>query len=304
MRKIPEAKRIYELCKGHPMLIDLIGSLIKPYKIDLLRNTARWNYYIELLSRKDYTKFSQIFGAIELCINDLSPDLRAKYEDFVVFVEEVNIMPGVLEILWDLQLLEIQDIMQELENKSLIVSYYNQDRKLYIYGVHDILLAYLRKHLPQEEQRKRHRKLISAYKRICSNNYAQLPNDNYIYQYIGYHLSEARLLDEFSIYFDLNFIGAKIKATGIADLIRDFEVYEDHITKKDGKLVEKLQIYKKFVEVYGQDLHKYQDTDIIQCGLQQRTDSPIYKAACKVASDRPTSLYFKLQYVSYLTNIC
>lgn len=277
------------------MLIDLIGTLIKPYKKDLLRNTARWNHYIELLSKKDYTKFSQIFGAIELCINDLPNDLRAKYEDFVVFVEDVNIMPGVLQIFWNLPLIEVQDLMQELENKSLIVSYYNQDRQMYIYGIHDILLAYLKKNLDSVKQRERHCKLISAYKRTCSNNYAQLPNDNYIYQYIGYHLSEAKLDDEFVVYFDLNFIGAKIKATGIADLIRDFEVYEDYITKQNEKLKDKLQIYKKFVEVYGQDLHKYQETDIIQCGLQQRTDSPIFKAAYKVALERPTSLYFKLQ---------
>lgn len=176
-------------------------------------------------------RFSQIFGAIELCIKDLSHDLRAKYEDFVVFVEDVNIMPEILQILWEMDKFEIQDTMHELENKSLIVSYYNQDRQTYIYGIHDLLLTYLKTNLSAQEIEKCHNKLIGAYKRKCDGDFSQLPNDNYIYQYIGYHLKQARLFSEFSIiYFDLNFIGSKIKATGIADLIRDFEVYEHYIT--------------------------------------------------------------------------
>lgn len=233
IKQRPEARKISSLCKGQPMLIDLIGTLFKTFKESLLKSSDQWDYYIQMLSRKDSEQFSQIYGAIDMCISTLSEkyQISEKYKDFVIFVEDVNIMPEVLSILWDTNLYDLQHIMHELENKSLVVSYYNQDKQTYIYGVHDLLLARLKRLLSPEEIENRHNKLISAYKRICNGDYANLPNDNYIYQYIGYHLQQAKLYGEFAnIYFDLNFIGAKIKATGIADLLKDFEVYEKYIT--------------------------------------------------------------------------
>lgn len=174
----------------------------------------------------------KLFSAIRLCINNLDNELRAKYEDFVVFVEDINIMPEVLQTMWNID--EDQDvryIMLELEKRSLVVSYYNSNLDKYIYGIHHLLLIYLQKTLTDKDKIFRHKKLINEYKRISNGNFANLPNDNYIFQYIGYHLHEAQMYNEYSnIYFDLNFIGAKIKATGIADLLRDFEVYEKYIT--------------------------------------------------------------------------
>lgn len=167
-----------------------------------------------------------------MCIKNLDNELRAKYEDFVVFVEDVNIMPEVLQTLWNLKYeQDVRQIMLELEKKSLVVSFYNNDLDKYIYGIHHLLLIYLQKSLKDTDKVEKHRKLINEYKRISNGSYDNLPNDNYIFQYIGYHLYKAKMFDEFSkLYFDLNFIGAKIKATGIADLLRDFEAYASNIT--------------------------------------------------------------------------
>lgn len=141
-------------------------------------------------------------------------------------------MSEVLKTMWNAEYeQDVRYIMFELEKRSLVVSYYNRNLDKYIYGIHHLLLTYLQKTLKPDEKISRHKKIINEYRRISNGNFANLPNDNYIFQYIGYHLYEAQMFNEFStMYFDLNFIGAKIKATGIADLLRDFELYAKYIT--------------------------------------------------------------------------
>lgn len=259
---------------------------------------------------------SQLFDAISISIKRLDDDLRNLYRNFAVFVQDINITPQVMQTIWKLE--DVHDVhanMTLLQNKSLIVSYYNQELKTYVYGIHDLFLAYLKEELGAAKLVQQHQNLISAYKHITNNNFANLPNDNYIFQYIGYHLKEAHLFDEFSIYFDLNFIGAKIKAIGTADLLRDFHLYRHHITRnvsrnhlqnvnewttlvnffKDETLQEKLEEYINFVKAKGYDLFKYPNIDIVQCGLGENKDGYIYKAAKEIARHKPKSLYLQLQ---------
>lgn len=128
----------------------------------------------------------------------------------------------------------MEDIMTSLKNKSLLVSSYNQQLNTYVYGIHDLLLNYLKQLLTPYELKELHLNLIQKYREYCKNNFANLPNDNYIFSYIGHHLYEAKLFDEFPVlYFDLNFIGAKLKAVGPADLLTDFCRYHDYITKNN-----------------------------------------------------------------------
>lgn len=197
----------------------------------MLLSTAIYNWTQVVEKYLFYSLKAQLFGAISLCIERLDPELRDLYQYFAVFVEDVNITPQVMQTIWKVDdKYAVLDRMMQLQNKSLIVSYYNKELKTYVYGIHDLFLAYLKQQLNSSELIEQHRKLISAYKSISNNNFANLPNDNYIFQYIGYHLKEAQLFNEFKIYFDLNFIGAKIKAIGTADLLRDFHLYKEFIT--------------------------------------------------------------------------
>ncbi|KDR23381.1 hypothetical protein L798_05344 [Zootermopsis nevadensis] len=43
----------------------------------------------------------------------------------------------------------------------------------------------------------------------------------------------------------------------------------------------------------GLDLHEYQHTDIVQCGLQEHRNSHVYKKALKIAKER-TNLVLKI----------
>jgi hypothetical protein len=81
-----------------------------------------------------------------------------------------------------------------------------------------------------------HEKLLNCYKSVSGGNFSNLPNDNYIYSYIGYHLNEAEMWSEFpNLYLDLEFIGAKLKVTGPGDLLVDYKKYSRFITGEVSK---------------------------------------------------------------------
>lgn len=80
-----------------------------------------------------------------------------------------------------------------------------------------------------------------------------------------------------------------------ARCIYDFIKINCFFLTQDKCLEEKLQMYKSFVEMNGQDLHKYEDIDVIQCGLQQHKESFIYKDAVTIANQNQNRVYFNLQ---------
>lgn len=54
-----------------------------------------------------------------------------------------------------------------------------------------------------------------------------------------------------------------------------------------------LQDFEQFIQSRGVDLHKYQDTDIVQFGLQESRNSYVYKKALEIAKERPKKLYLE-----------
>ena len=54
-----------------------------------------------------------------------------------------------------------------------------------------------------------------------------------------------------------------------------------------------LEDFEQFIKTHGLDLHKYQDLDIIQCGLQEPRSSHVYKEAFKLAKQRSKKLYLE-----------
>jgi APAF-1 helical domain len=82
-----------------------------------------------------------------------------------------------------------------------------------------------------------HRKLVDAYVSKCGGEFGSLPNDNYIFWFLGYHLYKGGCSHLFpQIYLNLNFIAAKLRATGPSDLLNDFRKYVDYISGKVRKM--------------------------------------------------------------------
>ncbi|PSN50315.1 hypothetical protein C0J52_10119 [Blattella germanica] len=99
----PEAKKIHNLTKGTPMVIALIGAQLAEIQDDAKRNSGRWKYYVDNLTKRDYriirrNSFSpekELFNAIGICVDILSEEMKSLYQDFALFVEDVNIKPEV-----------------------------------------------------------------------------------------------------------------------------------------------------------------------------------------------------------------
>lgn len=190
-----------------------------------------------LIFRSEYDYDDKLSSALSLCIKKLTPKLQGYYKDLAIFAEDVNITPTVLEVLWDLDEVNIHRVMVQLEKKSLVMSFFNKALGVYVYGIHQLFVVKLREMLPNSKKLELHRKLISACKNVIHNTNAKLlGTDNYLLQYFGYHLQQSNMVEKFEVYFDLNFILAKIRAAGCADILRDFQIYREYITKNVSML--------------------------------------------------------------------
>lgn len=101
------------------------------------------------------------------------------------------------------------------------------------------MLDHLKQLMKPEKIVHLHQSLIDNYLKVAKGNYANLPNDNYIFTYIGHHLLEANRIEEFpKLYFNLDFISAKIKYAGVADLVGDYNRYRKFITNNEVSITQ------------------------------------------------------------------
>lgn len=143
-------------------------------------------------------------------------------------------------MLWQCTPYEMEERISLLVANSLVAQYVQEQWStcILLYGIHDLLLDYLKSHMSAEEQRNAHRKLIDAYLNECKSNFNDLPDDNYIFWFLGYHLYKAEYTELFpKIYLNLSFISAKLRATGPSDLLNDFRKYKNYITKSVSTVV-------------------------------------------------------------------
>lgn len=143
--------------------------------------------------------------------------------------------------LWNLKRYEVEDIMKDFVRKSMAVEEYDSTRKTYVYSVHDLQLDYLKYQLLSDSRNEveLHQRLLARYEEVCNQEYHKLPDDGYIYFYLGYHIYKSGEHHLFpKVYLDLQYIGEKIRVTGPADLLVDIKKYFDFIVSDVmGKLL-------------------------------------------------------------------
>jgi hypothetical protein len=87
------------------MVISLISSLLLDHD-GASADEGRWNYYLDSLSRRKYSKMRRtrdyehesVFDAISLSIESLSEVQRKKYYDFALFQNDVVIPCPVSQV--------------------------------------------------------------------------------------------------------------------------------------------------------------------------------------------------------------
>lgn len=301
-----QAKAIHAHSKGFPLTVSLIGAQLSAHREEAAAVHASWDIYVNTLAKKEYENIKRYslgdkdsyfnaINAIGYCVGKLNKESQAYFNDFALFVEDINITPQVLETLWNLHSHKVKLIMEEFRRRSLVVRRWNESLQTYVYGIHYLLLYYLKKQLTSGEIKGLHRKLIMRYSDVCGGNFSQLLHDNYIFYYLGYHLTKAEMYDLFSkIYLDLEFVEAKVRSVGSADLLADFRKYREYITNKVPEYVETLRAFEWFVEWAGHSLYRYPYLDIVQLGLQEECSSHVYKLALRLAEKRQNNNYLKI----------
>uniref|UniRef100_A0A1B6E0E3 CARD domain-containing protein n=1 Tax=Clastoptera arizonana TaxID=38151 RepID=A0A1B6E0E3_9HEMI len=156
----PQAKLIYLQSKGYPMTVSLIGAQLSDHQEEAIEVPKNWDLYVQSLNNKDSGNIKRrslvenhgIISTLNLCMGRMDPQLQSYYQDFALFVEDVNIKPEVLQTLWSISIHDVKtDVMQKFINKSLAVKTWNRKLSSYVYGIHDLLLEYLKRLLSEEQ---------------------------------------------------------------------------------------------------------------------------------------------------------
>ncbi|XP_012277489.1 apoptotic protease-activating factor 1 isoform X2 [Orussus abietinus] len=308
-----EAKLIHEECKGMPLLIAMFSAQFEKFKHDMRIRSDRWKYYLKCLRKKDPTnkvmrQFLEKQKAIfDICIDRLPSPLKERYEMLAIFNEDVNIMPQTLEILWEEEAFQVEEMMLDFCHKSLAAKQWNDDLKSYIYGVHDLLLCYLRDKLQADKLKQMHVSFIEKYRKYCNNDFSKLPRDNYSHSYIGNHLEQAELYEEFpKLYLDFDFLQAKIYHAGLSDLLNDLQKYRKYITNNfNSELEAKVADIELFLQEHAYNLvnqKRKECLDLIQVALSHSYQHYVKQKAKELVIARPTLLYLthdkQITYVS------
>ncbi|XP_076641925.1 apoptosome protein Dark isoform X2 [Halictus rubicundus] len=301
--KLPlEAKRIHSECKGMPLLIAMFSAQFEEFKHDMKLRPDRWRYYLNSLKNKDVEnrvikKFLEKQEVIfNMCIEQLPDEMKKHYQELVIFREDINITPQTLEILWDEQVHRVEEMMLELCHKSLAAKQWNNELRSYIYGVHDLLLCHLRKKISEDKLTQMHKSLIEKYRKKCNGDFSKLPADNYSYSYIGYHLKEAKLYDEFpKIYLNFDFIQATIIHSGLTNLLIDLDNYREYVTRNSDPLLDMhLTDLERFLKEQAGVIAKYRYKkclDIVQVAMNHPYEGFVKDTAMKLAKERSKNLY-------------
>ncbi|CAJ0932592.1 unnamed protein product [Ranitomeya imitator] len=291
-----EANHIIQESKGSPLVVSLIGALLREFP-------SRWAFYLKQLQSKQFKRirksssydYEALDEAMSMSVDRLQDHVKGYYNDFSVIEKDVKVPTQVLCILWDMESEDVEDMLQEFVNKSLL--YCDRNGKSFLYYLHDLQLDFLternRTQLPDL-----HAKLVGQYHK----RYAQfLPTADqedctYWYHYLAYHMAQANMHQELcSLLFSFDWLKMKTRLFGPAHLIHEFVHYRDILNKQNSKAREDFQ---EFLSRNGHLLGQNSPINIVQLGLSQPNESAVYKHAIRHAKEE---LQKGALYVNWIT---
>ncbi|KAG8578473.1 hypothetical protein GDO81_010505 [Engystomops pustulosus] len=279
-----EAHHIIQESKGSPLVVSLIGSLLREFP-------SRWAFYLKQLKNKQFKRirksssydYEALDEAMSMSVDRLKDNVKEYYNDFSVIEKDVKVPTQVLCILWDMESEDVEDMLQEFVNKSLL--YCDRNGKSFLYYLHDLQLDFLternRNQLPAL-----HAKLVSQYLKRYSHVLPTLDQEDctYWYHYLAYHMAQANMQQELcALLFSFDWIKSKTRLFGPAHLIHEFVHYQNILDKQDMKAREDFQ---EFLSVNGHLLGQNSHINLVQLGLSEPNESAVYKHAVRHAREK------------------
>ncbi|XP_048123798.1 apoptotic protease-activating factor 1 isoform X3 [Alosa alosa] len=284
-QRLPEqARSIVKECKGSPLVVSLIGALLREFP-------DRWDYYLRQLQRKQFKRirksssydYEALDQAMDASIQVLAEEHRQLYSDLTVLEKDVKVPAKVLSVLWDLELEEVEDVLQEFVNKSLLFRDCNQ--RPYLYYLHDLQLDFLSE-LNRTRLAELHTKVVRQYQKYYKTESPVSGDVESLYwlRFLTYHMAKAGLSKElYSLMFSLNWVRTKAQLMGPAHLINDYVEYAAKLDEENGEVRGQFQ---EFLSLNGHQLEQRPFPDVVQLALSQPDSSEVYRQARMQAQQR------------------
>uniref|UniRef100_A0A4W5RFP8 Apoptotic peptidase activating factor 1 n=1 Tax=Hucho hucho TaxID=62062 RepID=A0A4W5RFP8_9TELE len=237
-QRLPEqARSIVRECKGSPLVVSLIGALLREFP-------DRWAYYLHTLQQKKFKRirksssydYDALDQAMAASIQVLSEEHRELYIDLTVLEQDVKVPAKVLSVLWDLELEEVEDVLQDFVNKSLL--FRDCHHRPYLYYLHDLQLDFLTE-MNRSGLESLHTKVVRQYQQRYSQGPPTSGDEECLYwfRFLTYHMAKANLTQElYSLMFSLDWVRTKAQIMGPAHLINDYVEYGAILDKEFSKL--------------------------------------------------------------------
>uniref|UniRef100_A0A8C0GJ93 Apoptotic peptidase activating factor 1 n=1 Tax=Chelonoidis abingdonii TaxID=106734 RepID=A0A8C0GJ93_CHEAB len=291
-----EADSIVGECKGSPLVVSLIGALLRDFP-------NRWGYYLRQLQNKQFKRirksssydYEALDEAMSMSVEMLNENFKDYYKDLSVLQKDVKVPTKVLCILWDMETEEVEDILQEFVNKSLL--FCDRNGKSFHYYLHDLQLDFLTEKNRNQLQ-ELHKKIVNQYKKHYKLHIPTPAQEDcmYWYNFLAYHMASANMQNELcALMFSLDWIKAKTELVGPAHLIHEYVEYSHILDQKDSRVRENFQ---EFLSLNGHLLGRQPFPDIIQLGLCQPEISEVYQQAKLQAQQELVKGAFYLEWVN------
>ncbi|XP_053438515.1 apoptotic protease-activating factor 1 isoform X2 [Nycticebus coucang] len=191
---LPEqAHSIIKECKGSPLVVSLIGALLRDFP-------NRWDYYLRQLQNKQFKRirksssydYEALDEAMSISVEMLREDIKDYYTDLSILQKDVKVPTKVLCILWDMETEEVEDILQEFVNKSLL--FCDRNGKSFHYYLHDLQVDFLTEKNRSQLQ-DLHKKMITQFQRYHQPHTLSPDQEDcmYWYNFLAYHMARANM---------------------------------------------------------------------------------------------------------------
>uniref|UniRef100_A0A673ZJ84 Apoptotic protease-activating factor 1 n=1 Tax=Salmo trutta TaxID=8032 RepID=A0A673ZJ84_SALTR len=286
-QRLPEqARSIVRECKGSPLVVSLIGALLREFP-------DRWAYYLHTLQQKKFKRirksssydYDALDQAMAASIQVLSEEHRELYIDLTVLEKDVKVPAKVLSVLWDLEPEEVEDVLQDFVNKSLL--FRDCHHRPYLYYLHDLQLDFLAE-MNRSGLESLHTKVVRQYQQRYSQGPPTSGDEECLYwfRFLTYHMAKANLTQElYSLMFSLDWVRTKAQIMGPAHLINDYVEYGAILDKENSEVRGHFQ---EFLSLNGHQLEQRPFPDVVQLALSQPDSSEVYRQALLQAQERAT----------------
>uniref|UniRef100_A0A9L0J269 Apoptotic protease-activating factor 1 n=1 Tax=Equus asinus TaxID=9793 RepID=A0A9L0J269_EQUAS len=282
---LPEqAHSIIKECKGSPLVVSLIGALLRDFP-------NRWEYYLRQLQNKQFKRirkcssydYEALDEAMSISVEMLREDIKDYYTDLSILQKDVKVPTKVLCILWDMETEEVEDILQEFVNKSLL--FCDRNGKSFRYYLHDLQVDFLTEKNRNQLQ-DLHRKIITQFQRHHRLHTLSPDQEDcmYWYNFLAYHMASANMHKELcALMFSLDWIKAKTELVGPAHLIHEFVEYRHILDEKEISVCSQdcsvCENFQEFLSLNGHLLGRQPFPNIVQLGLCEPETSEVYQQA-------------------------